>query len=126
MKKSMSVRDKIYKQMIKENDQVLKIEKHKRNKKYWNKITDLLKTNKQAHYHKYFEENKKNCRALWIRINKIVYSKFKNQKEIAFIPNSKQLQIKNILLNISTISSQVLAKSYKKGSHILKSIFPAS
>ena len=34
MKKSMSVRDKIYKQMIKENDQVLKIEKDKRNKKY--------------------------------------------------------------------------------------------
>ena len=42
-------------------------------------MTDLFKTSKQAHYHKYFEENKKNCRALWIGINEIVYSKNKNK-----------------------------------------------
>ena len=30
--------------------------KNKRFKKYRNKITVLLKTNKQAHHHKYFEE----------------------------------------------------------------------
>ena len=79
IKKSMSVRDKIYKQMIKEKDQLIKTEKHKKILKYRNKITDLLKTSKQAHYHKYFEENKKNCRALWIGINEIVYSKNKNK-----------------------------------------------
>ena len=38
---------------------------------------DLLKTCKQAHYHKWFEENKRYCRALWIGISKIVYSKHK-------------------------------------------------
>ena len=43
------------------------------------KVTDLLKTSKHAHYHKYFEENKKNCRALWIGINETVYSKTKNK-----------------------------------------------
>ena len=42
-------------------------------------MTDLLKTSKQANYHKYFEENKKNCRVLWIGINEIVYSKNKNK-----------------------------------------------
>ena len=66
--------------MIKEKDQLIKIEKHKKFKKYRNKITDLLKTSKRAHYHKHFEENKKNCRALWIEINEIVYSKVKNKK----------------------------------------------
>ena len=56
----MSVRHKIYKQMLKEKDALINIEKHKKFKTYRNKITDLLKTSKQAHYHKYFEENKKN------------------------------------------------------------------
>ena len=77
--KKIYVRDKIYRQMIKEKHQLKKTEKHKKTLKYWNKITDLLKASKQAHYHKYFEENKKNCRALWIGINEIVYSKNKNK-----------------------------------------------
>ena len=33
----MSVRDKIYKRMIKEKDQLITTEKHKKFKKYWNK-----------------------------------------------------------------------------------------
>ena len=41
--------------------------------KILNKITELLKISKQAHYHKYLVENKKNCRASWIGINEIVY-----------------------------------------------------
>ena len=69
----------MYKQIIKEKYQLIKAEKHKRFKKYRNRITDILKTNKQAHYHKCFEENKKNWRALWIGINEIVYSKNKNK-----------------------------------------------
>ena len=43
----------------KERDQLIKTEKHKKFRKYRNKKTDLLKTRKQAHYHKYFQENKK-------------------------------------------------------------------
>ena len=46
--------------MLKEKDALINIEKDKKFKTYRNKITDLLKTSKQAHYHKYFEENKKN------------------------------------------------------------------
>ena len=65
--------------MLKEKDALINIEKHKKIKTYRNKITDLLKTSKHAHYHKYFEENKKNWKALWIRINEIVYSKNKNE-----------------------------------------------
>ena len=68
IKKSILVRDKIYKQMIKENDQLIKTEKHKKCKEYRNKITDHLKTSIQAYYNKCFEENEKNCRALWIGI----------------------------------------------------------
>ena len=52
--------------------------KNRKTQKYRNKITDLLKTSKQAHYHKYFEENKKNYRTLWIGINQILNSKIKN------------------------------------------------
>ena len=37
------------------------------------KITDLLKTSKQAHYYKHFEENKKNFRALWIGIRNCLF-----------------------------------------------------
>ena len=75
----MSVRDRIYKQMIKEKYLLIKTEKHKKNLKYRDKITDLLKQSKQTHYHKYFEENKKNRSALWIGINEIVYFKNKNK-----------------------------------------------
>ena len=119
----MSVRDKIYKQMIKEKDQLIKTEKHKKFKKYRNKVTDLLKTSKQAHYHNYFEENKKNCRALWIGITKFSILKTKIKQILPYFKMVKQSQIKNILLKISTISSQVLAKNYKKTSCLLKSIF---
>ena len=75
----MSVR-----QSLQANDKgkrsVDKKQKNKKFKKYWNKITVLLKTSRQAHYHKYFEENKKNCRALWIAIKEIVYSKNRNKR----------------------------------------------
>ena len=44
-----------------------------------NKTTDLFTTSKQTHYHKYFKENKKNYRALWVGKSKIVYRKSKNK-----------------------------------------------
>ena len=57
-------------------------DKNRKTKNFKNiEITDLLKTSKQAHYHKYFEQNKKNCRALWIGIDEIVYSKTKNKNK---------------------------------------------
>ena len=78
IRKSMSVRDKTYKQMIKEKDELIKTEKQKKFKQYRNKIKDLLKTIKQAYYHKYFEENKKKTAELYgLEKNEIVYSKNK-------------------------------------------------
>ena len=79
----MSFTDKIYKQMIKEKDQMIKTEKTKKLKNikikqriFYKQLNRHINTNTL----KYFEENKKNCRALWIEINKIVYSKNKNKK----------------------------------------------
>ena len=46
-------------------------------KKYRNIIVDLLKKSKESHYSKYFEDNKRNCKAVWNGINEIIYSKSK-------------------------------------------------
>ena len=46
-------------------------------KKYRNIIVDLLKKSKESHYRKFFEDNKKNCKAVWNGINEIIYSKSK-------------------------------------------------
>ena len=85
--------------MLKEKDALINIEKHKKIKTYRNKITDLLKTSKHAHYHKYFEENKKNWKALWIRINEIVYSKNKNETNspLPLIQDGKTIADQNIV-----------------------------
>ena len=59
----MKVKDKLYKQMIKEKDAILKNQKQMLYKRYHNKIVDLLKITKEAYYKKYFQENRKNSRA---------------------------------------------------------------
>ena len=46
-------------------------------KKYRNIIVVLLKKSKTPHYRKYFEDNKKNCKAVSYGINEIIYSKSK-------------------------------------------------
>ena len=66
--------------MIKEKDILTKSLKRKSFKKYQNQIINLLRVGKQTHYNKYFEENKNNCRAIWISINEIVWPK--NQKPL--------------------------------------------
>ena len=43
-------------------------------KKYCKKLIGLLKI-RQSHHQNYFNEDKKNSRALWQGINKIIYSK---------------------------------------------------
>ena len=102
--------------MIKEKDQLKKTKKHKTFKKYRNKITDLLKTSKQAHYHKYFEENKKNCRALWIEIKKIVYSKNKNKTNSpsSLIQDGKTItDQKHIVVHFNSFFAGIGKKSQK-------------
>ena len=75
IKSSMKVRDKLYKQMIKTKCVNLKKQKETEFKKYRNKIVDLLKISKHSYYQRYFEENKKNFKAIWQGIHDIVYSK---------------------------------------------------
>ena len=58
--------------MIKNENVLTKSLKHESFKKYRNQIVNLLRLSKQTHYKKYFEENKNNCRAIWIGINEIV------------------------------------------------------
>ena len=52
----------------------LKLSLHK---SYCNIIVDLLKESKESHYRKYFEHNKRNCKAVWNGINEIIYRKSK-------------------------------------------------
>ena len=73
----MKRRDKLYKEAIKEKDSQKKIQKHETYKEYRKKIVDLLKVSKQTHYKKYFEDNRKNCKALWDGIHQIIYSQKK-------------------------------------------------
>ena len=75
IKKSISVRDKLYKEMIKAKNDKIKKRKHEIYKTYRNKIADLLQVSRKCHYQKYFEENKKNSRAIWQGIHDIVYSR---------------------------------------------------
>ena len=63
IKTSIKVRDKLYKQMIKQKDAILKNQKQMLYKRYRNKIVDLLKITKEAYYKNYFQENRKNSRA---------------------------------------------------------------
>ena len=75
IKKSISIRDKLYKEMIKEKHVLTKVLKQESFKKYRNQIINLLRVSKQTHYNKYFEENKNNCRAIWIVINEVICPK---------------------------------------------------
>ena len=50
IKTSIKVRDKLYKQMIKQKDAILKNQKQMLYKRYCNKIVDLLKITKEAYY----------------------------------------------------------------------------
>ena len=74
-KKSVSVRDKLHKEMIKAKNDQIKKRKYEIYKTYKNKSVDLLRVSRKCHYQKYFKENKKSSRAIWQDIHDIVYSK---------------------------------------------------
>ena len=85
IKKSISVRDKLYKEMIKAKNDQIKKRKHEIYKTYRNKIVDLLRVSRKCHYSKFFEENKKSSRAIWQSIHDIVYSR-KVERTIPLVP----------------------------------------
>ena len=52
IKTSIKIRDKLYKQIIKQKDAILKSQKQMFYKRYSNKVVDLLKITKEAYYKK--------------------------------------------------------------------------
>ena len=120
IKTSTKVRDKLYKQMIKQKDAILKNQKQMLYKRYRNKIVDLLKITKEAYYKNYFQESRKNSRALWSGINEIIYSK----------KSSKTIPPSSISVEGKTISDpQNIAENFNNfftsiGKNIQKKIFP--
>ena len=120
IKTSIKVRDKLYKQMIKQKDAILKNQKQMLYKRYRNKIVDLLKITKEAYYKNCFQENRKNSRALWSGINEIIYSK----------KSSKTIPPSSISVEGKTISDpQNIAENFNNfftsiGKNIQKKIFP--
>ena len=67
--------------MIKQKDAILKNQKQMLYNRYCSKIVNLLKITKKTYFKKYFQENRKNSRALWNGISEIIYSK-KSSKTI--------------------------------------------
>ena len=63
------------------------------------KIVDLLKVSKQTHYKKYFEDNRKNCKALWDGIHQIIYSE---KKKNNIRPSSLQVNWQTVTDKLNT------------------------
>ena len=74
-KKSISLRHKLYNEMIQANDDQIKKKTQEIYKTYRNKIVDLLRVSRKCHYQKYFNENKKSSSAIWQGIHDIAYSR---------------------------------------------------
>ena len=93
--------------------------KHECFKKYRNQIINLLRVSKQTHYNKFFEENKKNCRAIWTGINEIICSK--NTKKLnsptSLIDEGKITNSKNIAEHFNKFFTEI-------GTNIQNKILP--
>ena len=82
-------------------------------------IINLLRVSKHTHYNKFFEENKKNCRAIWTGINEII------------CPKNKKLNSPTSLINEQKIitNSKNIAEHFNKffteiGTNIQNKILP--
>ena len=100
-------KNKIYKEMIKAKNSQTKQIKLNLYKKYRNIIVDLLKKSKESHYRKYFEDNKRICKAVWNRFNEIIYSK---SKVDAWEPNFQPKDIADYFNDYFTSVSKKLQK----------------
>ena len=74
----------IYKDMIRTANLQLRQMKEKSIKKYGNKTVDLKKINRKSHYQKFFEESKRNSKAIWQGIHSIIYSQKSNRINTPF------------------------------------------
>ena len=83
----MKLRDKLYKEGIKEKDSQRRIKRYETQKNCRNKIVDLLKVSKQTHFKNYFEENKKTVKLIF-------------DDSGVFAPNNVIIQKNTFLLNV--------------------------
>ena len=83
----MKLRDKLYKEGIKEKDSQRKIKRYETQKNCRSKIVDLLKVSKQTHFKNYFEENKKTVKLIF-------------DDSGVFAPNNVIIQKNTFLLNV--------------------------
>ena len=83
----MKLRDKLYKEGIKEKDSQRKIKRYETQKNCRNKIVDLLKVSKQTHFKNYFEKNKKTVKLIF-------------DDSGVFAPNNVIIQKNTFLLNV--------------------------
>ena len=62
---------------------------------------------KQTHYNKFFEENKKNCTAIWTGINEIICPKDKVNTPTSLIDEGKIINSKNIAEHFNKFFTEI-------------------
>ena len=93
----------------------MKTQKHEFYKSYINKTVVLIKTSKRNHYKKYFETNKKNCKALWNGVHEIIYSKKKGIAPSPLFINEKTItNKKHIVENFNNFFTTIRKKIQDK------------
>ena len=75
IQKSISIKSKLLKKLINKKDPQIKAECHKKNKKYRNLLSKLLKESKQIYYTEYFESIWNKIRDTWKGIKTIILVK---------------------------------------------------
>ena len=72
LQKSISVKNKLFKNFINKKDPLLKEEFHTNCKKYRNLLSTFMKKSKWAYYDKYFERNLSNIKNTWKGIKSLI------------------------------------------------------
>ena len=135
LQKSISIKNKFFKNYIKKKDITQKNELHNNYKIYRNLISTLMKTSKQNYYSKYFESNLTNIKNTWKGIKSIISMRSSSSVTPTLLTFQNETtdnlkRIASIFNNdFSTISKKTQAKikySYKKCTDYLTNENPNS
>ena len=135
LQKSISIKNKFFKNYIKKKDITQKNELHNNYKIYRNLISTLMKTSKQNYYSKYFESNLTNIKNTWKGIKSIISMRSSSSVTPTLLTFQNETtdnlkRIASIFNNVfSTISKKTQAKikySYKKCTDYLTNENPNS
>ena len=96
--KLIKIKDKTYKNFIKEESSTVKEQLFSSYKQQKNEITKLTRKSKKIHYNEYFSKNNSNLKKLWVGVNQIL----NKSKESNNIPVSIEIDIDG---NVSTITN---------------------